>query len=254
MCRKLLRCFHHTFAIFCSLAALGIGALWTTSYAQLVHCTLGPGEMDRRPKGPSWYLLLSADRGWVGATLTRHTPWRVWIPPNDRSAWPLPPQGVELSGQEPNIIRLHWPFIATSGRFWLHTWSEVQHKRWKAFRDMGDNSSVPLDLDDPRDGWVIAQRSPDVFWVPTHVRKVVYVNVCLPLWLLFAIIAGYPAWSIGSLLSRRRKCKRRQKAGLCQQCDYDLTGNVSSVCPECGTKIQNDKTSRNRDGVPTRGG
>ena len=176
MCRKLLTCFHYALAIFCSLTALAASALWIASYAQLLHGTLGPGEMDRRPEGPSWYVLFSADRGWVGATLTRHTQWRVWIPPDDRSAWPLPPEGVELSGREPEIIRLGWPFIASSRRFRVSTWSEVQHKRWEAFRDMGDYSSMPLDLNDPRDHYVIVKRGPDVFWLPTHVRRVVYVR------------------------------------------------------------------------------
>ena len=32
--------------------------------------------------------------------------------------------------------------------------------------------------------------------------------------------------------------RRRRKAGLCVTCEYDLTGNVSGVCPECGTKIE----------------
>jgi len=27
---------------------------------------------------------------------------------------------------------------------------------------------------------------------------------------------------------------RRRAAGLCEQCAYDLTGNASGVCPECG--------------------
>lgn len=28
---------------------------------------------------------------------------------------------------------------------------------------------------------------------------------------------------------------RRRPAGQCQECSYDLTGNTSGVCPECGT-------------------
>jgi hypothetical protein len=31
--------------------------------------------------------------------------------------------------------------------------------------------------------------------------------------------------------------KRRVVAGLCPACDYDLTGNVSGVCPECGKEV-----------------
>ncbi|UCC29745.1 MAG: hypothetical protein JSU86_16260 [Phycisphaerales bacterium] len=27
-------------------------------------------------------------------------------------------------------------------------------------------------------------------------------------------------------------------AGYCRKCGYDLTGNVSGVCPECGTEIE----------------
>lgn len=31
--------------------------------------------------------------------------------------------------------------------------------------------------------------------------------------------------------------RRRTRPGHCRQCDYDLTGNVSGVCPECGTRV-----------------
>ena len=30
---------------------------------------------------------------------------------------------------------------------------------------------------------------------------------------------------------------RRHALGDCQRCGYDLTGNVSGVCPECGQEI-----------------
>ena len=32
--------------------------------------------------------------------------------------------------------------------------------------------------------------------------------------------------------------RRRRKAGLCVNCEYDLTGNESGVCPECGTAVE----------------
>ena len=32
--------------------------------------------------------------------------------------------------------------------------------------------------------------------------------------------------------------KRRRLANQCTHCEYDLSGNVSGVCPECGTPIR----------------
>lgn len=34
-----------------------------------------------------------------------------------------------------------------------------------------------------------------------------------------------------------RMPSRAAKSGLCRICRYDLTGNVSGVCPECGTSV-----------------
>ncbi len=35
----------------------------------------------------------------------------------------------------------------------------------------------------------------------------------------------------------------RLKHGLCIQCAYNLKGNVSGVCPECGLPIEKDATA-----------
>ena len=53
----------------------------------------------------------------------------------------------------------------------------------------------------------------------------------VPYWFLAALTAALP------LLSpwRARRHRRRLLAlGRCPRCGYDLTGNVSGVCPECG--------------------
>jgi len=36
---------------------------------------------------------------------------------------------------------------------------------------------------------------------------------------------------------RRRANARRVRQGVCLACGYNLTGNISGVCPECGTAI-----------------
>lgn len=52
----------------------------------------------------------------------------------------------------------------------------------------------------------------------------------VPLWMPIAVVALLTAW-----LARRRKWAAR--AGRCGYCSYDLTGNMSGVCPECGTSV-----------------
>ena len=53
----------------------------------------------------------------------------------------------------------------------------------------------------------------------------------LTLWLPLAVFSAYP---IAVLIRAPLRRKRRRKRGLCLRCGYDLTGNVSGVCPECG--------------------
>ncbi|MBU0617500.1 MAG: hypothetical protein KKI02_07270 [Planctomycetes bacterium] len=57
-----------------------------------------------------------------------------------------------------------------------------------------------------------------------------WVNI--PLWLPL-VVAAVPT---GVLFWRDR---RRTPPGHCQNCGYDLTGNVSGRCPECGTPTAN---------------
>lgn len=55
------------------------------------------------------------------------------------------------------------------------------------------------------------------------------MNVRVPLFLLFLVIAMSTSglWYFDH-------CAQR---GHCRKCDYDLTGNMSGICPECGAPI-----------------
>ncbi len=49
------------------------------------------------------------------------------------------------------------------------------------------------------------------------------------------LLAALPA---ARFFTRRRRLRRwRMRHSLCTECGYDLTANVSGVCPECGTAI-----------------
>ncbi|MFQ5493998.1 MAG: hypothetical protein ACE5EX_01325 [Phycisphaerae bacterium] len=73
-----------------------------------------------------------------------------------------------------------------------------------------------------------------------HERFASYVIVGFPLWLPFTLFMAYPTIVfVGGRLGRRR---RRRERGLCVRCTYNLTGNTSGICPECGTAIEPPNT------------
>jgi hypothetical protein len=58
--------------------------------------------------------------------------------------------------------------------------------------------------------------------------------VQLPFWFLILVVSAYPAYAL--LTGPIRRYIRRAR-GSCVKCAYNLTGNTSGVCPECGTKV-----------------
>ncbi len=60
------------------------------------------------------------------------------------------------------------------------------------------------------------------------------VVVSFPHWFLLVLLTAYP--TIAFIRGPLRRWRRRRK-GLCLKCAYDLTGNVSGVCPECGSEV-----------------
>ena len=60
------------------------------------------------------------------------------------------------------------------------------------------------------------------------------VRLHFPIWLPTVLVVG--SWIALPFVSRRLKRRRRRKRGLCVKCGYDLTGNESGVCPECGNR------------------
>ena len=67
-------------------------------------------------------------------------------------------------------------------------------------------------------------------FVPNFINgfQALTVSVCVA-------AAGAVWWAIAD---RMRRAEPRFPAGFCQLCSYDLTGNTSGICPECGTPVQ----------------
>lgn len=60
-----------------------------------------------------------------------------------------------------------------------------------------------------------------------------YLGVHMAWWMLVPMVTGYP---ILNLLRGPIRRFRRRRRGLCVKCGYNLSGNASGVCPECGTR------------------
>ena len=56
----------------------------------------------------------------------------------------------------------------------------------------------------------------------------------LPLWMILLFLTPYP--TLAFIRGPLRRWRRKRK-GLCLACGYDLTGNVTGTCSECGAKL-----------------
>jgi hypothetical protein len=62
-----------------------------------------------------------------------------------------------------------------------------------------------------------------------------FAAVRVPWWMVVLLFAALPLWRGASSFRRDRRRRRRAVRNCCPECGYDLTANVSGVCPECGT-------------------
>jgi hypothetical protein len=82
-------------------------------------------------------------------------------------------------------------------------------------------------------GWHIFRHEPHPEWGLTiryRTDRWLDRRIFLPLWVPFALVAIPTAilwW----------RDRRRIPPGHCRNCGYNLTGNVSGICPECGAEI-----------------
>ena len=101
------------------------------------------------------------------------------------------------------------------------------------FRDRG--------ADDLDQSWVYLRPTTDRGWAGIRYRTARNGGLTdvkqwvAPFWLAAVLTAGL-AVACAALAARPRRAWRRRR-GLCPRCGYDLTGNTSGACPECGTAL-----------------
>ena len=83
-------------------------------------------------------------------------------------------------------------------------------------------------------------RLSNAYWLPMLDWFQGSLFLTLPFWIVVVGLLAYP--TIAFMRGPLRRWRRRRK-GLCQNCGYNLTGNVTGVCSECGTKIERESTA-----------
>ena len=71
-------------------------------------------------------------------------------------------------------------------------------------------------------------------------QTVRFAVVVTPFWIPPAFPA---AWLVIAFIRGPLRLWRRRRRGLCLECGYNLEGNVSGVCPECGRTMRCAKSS-----------
>lgn len=90
---------------------------------------------------------------------------------------------------------------------------------------------TPFASDELEFGWAFFE--PPSFasswrWIATRER-----------WRPYVIVPLYPFALVAALVTII--CWHHIPPGHCQKCGYNLTGNASGICPECGTRIEQEE-------------
>jgi hypothetical protein len=101
-------------------------------------------------------------------------------------------------------------------------------KRWRVVKWVGAVWSLIL----------LVNWAREAIWIISHLQDVVSDFSIGPGYVIMALpVAGVPFLGVALPTAYLFWRDRRYPRGHCQTCGYDLTGNTSGVCPECGELV-----------------
>ena len=127
------------------------------------------------------------------------------------SGWSFTTLGESENSSEHSLLGIYWKCEDTGLRL--------------------ERSSGTINPVDQQQDWFWA-------WKPVRLR-----TISVPYWMLFAVGMVAPLMCCLGFLRRFRR-RRLSHRGRCERCAYDLTGNTSGVCPECGTPVPKEPTDK----------
>lgn len=75
-----------------------------------------------------------------------------------------------------------------------------------------------------------------LLWVLTW-PQILPADADLPPCHMMLLIALAGGWTLFEFVRERRAAQRARRTGCCRRCGYDLTGNISGRCSECGEPV-----------------
>lgn len=118
---------------------------------------------------------------------------------------------------------------------WIDSSAPVNEISWQggpfAVRKTQIPTSVSSDIEDVP--YVDGTEKGRLF--PSRNRTPIWYRFDCPIWIMFVTVAIAPSIALVRFALRRRRSRRPEPT--CKKCGYDLTGNISGICPECGQAI-----------------
>lgn len=111
---------------------------------------------------------------------------------------------------------------------------EAEHARW--YDEQRRVTSGWLNQGLANEVWFVENTSTSGLMLRTPIAGfILHVHLIIPLGLVCIVAIG-----VRAIVKRVREARERE--GLCESCGYNLTGNTSGVCPECGTAVPETTT------------
>lgn len=219
-----------------------ICSFWRSSWTLNPEHGLSSGLYERGDE--SWRLLVTLDHGWWCMGYTGHTC------PKWHNDWQCGgPGAVLFDGMSHGracryVFRTGWR-VPLGGRWMWCFRAEDEAADWLVCRDTGTSTEV-FQVDKNHEEWSRARLTPDVWTTPGRIGKHIVFRAAIPFWALTLITGAVPGLSFVRWTIHRRR-RNRGGSDRCRQCAYDLRGNVSGICPECGLTIvhQGDRLTEN---------
>lgn len=131
----------------------------------------------------------------------------------------------------PGVDTLHYPRVPQGGELFVRP-SILKGRLWIRYCRVVPNAPLVSYATTPRLGFAYQHVTDNRYRAGTFVEKDFYA----PVWSILLFTLLYPSVRLVRFVRGPYRRDRRRKKGLCVNCGYDLTGNISGICPECGQR------------------